>query len=367
MTNRRRLALAAVLALAACSKGETPAGGAKPKASEVPVTVAAVARKSVPVRLQAVGTVEASTTVAVKARMDGQITAVRFADGAPVARGQVLFELDDRALRAQVAQAQAVVQRDRAQIENLKGREERFRELVRQGFYSADAYEQVRTDLAAARATLAADEAALAAAQVQLSYTRITAPVAGRASRALIQVGNAVKSTDPAPLTTIATLAPAFVSVTVPEQQLPGIRAQLAKGPLGVVATLPGSTDVAAEGRLDFVDNAVDRMTGTVRLRATFPNRDEALWPGQFVRTAITLREQPDAIVVPSEAVQTGPKGSYVFVVKPDRTAELRPVKVDRTEGPDTVVAEGVAPGESVVTVGQIRVTPGAKLAPTQP
>lgn len=365
MNLRRSIALAAAVAVVACSKGETPAGGTKPKVTEVPVTVAAVARRSVPVRLSAIGTVEASTTVAVKARMDGQITAVRFADGAAVARGQILFELDDRALRAQLAQAQAVVQRDRAQIANLKSREERFRELVRQGFYSADAYEQVRSDLDAARATLAADEAAVAAAQVQLSYTRITAPVAGRAGRALIQVGNAVKSTDPAPLTTIATIAPAFVGLMVPEQQLPGIRAQLAKGPLAVVATASDGT--TAEGRLDFVDNMVDRDTGTVRLRATFPNRDEVLWPGQFVRASVTLREQPDAIVVPGEAVQAGPKGSYVFVVKADKTAELRIVKVDRTEGSETVIAEGLAPGESVVTVGQIRVTPGAKLAPKQP
>lgn len=361
----RSIALAAAFAVVACSKADNPGGGGKAKVTEVPVTTAAVVRKSMPVRLSAIGTVEASTTVAVKARMDGQITAVRFADGAAVARGQVLFELDDRALRAQLAQAQAVVQRDRAQVANLKSREERFRELVRQGFYSADAYEQVRADLDAARATLAADEAAVAAAQVQLSYARITAPVAGRASRALIQVGNAVKSTDPAPLTTIATLAPAFVAMTVPERELPGIRAQLAKGPLPVVATLPDAS--RAEGRLDFIDNMVDRDTGTVRLRATFPNRDEVLWPGQFVRASVTLREQPDAVVVPGEAVQAGPKGSYVFVVKPDRTAELRIVKVDRTEGADTVIAEGLAPGESVVTAGQIRVTPGAKLAPKQP
>ena len=349
--------------LAACSKGGEPAAGAKKPggATPVPVTVATVTKKSVPVHITAVGTVEASTTVTLKARMDGEITAVRFEDGAHVARGQVLFELDDRALRSRLAELRANVQRDRALAANRRIREQRFRDLLAKGFVSDDAWQQARTDREAADATLSANEAALAAAQVNLSYTRITAPVAGRIGRAVVQAGNAVKANDVSALAVIHALSPVYVSFPVPEQLLASVRARLAHGPLPVTATPTGAAGTVGDGRLTFVDNSVDAATGTVRLRATFPNRDEALWPGQFARVSVTLREDPEALVVPAESVQTGPKGTYVYVLKQDQTVELRPVKMDRTEGPDAVVAAGLTDGEIVVSSGQLRLTPGAR------
>lgn len=362
------LALIAALALgaAACSKEKDKAGEAKAKPA-VPVTTAAVVRKTMPVRIEAVGTVEPSTVVAVKAQIDGQITAVRFTDGQAVQRGQMLFELDDRALQAQVRELQAHVQRDRALAENQSAREQRYQDLRRKGFVSDDAYQQVRTDLEAARATLAADEAALAQARVQLSYTRITAAVSGRAGRAQVQIGNLVKANDTTALTTIHALTPIFVGFPVPEQQLPAIRAAMAKRPLPVAVAPTDGAPPVTDGRLTFIDNTVDARSGTVRLRATFANRDEALWPGQFARVVLTLMEQPDAVVVPAEAVQNGPKGQYVYAVKADGLAELRPVRIDRTEGGEAVVASGLAGGETVVTSGQIRVTPGAKVAVKKP
>jgi len=363
-------AAALVCMLSACSKGGestgSPPAGKSGVAAPVPVLVASVVQKPMPARIAAVGTVEASTTVSLKARMDGEITAVRFADGARVARGQVLFELDDRALRARAAELRANVQRDRALAANHRSREQRFRDLRAKGFVSDDAWQQARTDRESAEATQAANEAALAASQVDLSYTRIAAPAAGRIGRAMLQAGNAVKANDTAPLAVIHVLTPVHVSFPVPEQHLAEVRARLAQGPLPVTATPTGTTAEIADGRLTFVDNNVDSATGTVRMRATFPNRDEALWPGQFARVSVTLREEPAAIVAPSEAVQTGPKGTYVYVLKPDQTVEQRPVKVDRTEGPDSVIAGGLADGEIVVTSGQLRLTPGARAAPKQ-
>lgn len=364
------VAVAAALAflLGACSKDED--AGKKPEKSAVPapvpVSVSTVTRKSVPVRLAAVGTVEASATVALKARIDGEITAVRFTDGAAVKRGQILFELDDRELRSRADELRANVQRDRAMVANQRAREQRFRDLREKGFVSDDAWQQARTDRDAAVATLAANEAALAAAQISLSYTRITAPVSGRIGRAVLQTGNAVKANDVTSLAVINAVSPAYISFPVPEQRLADLRSRLASGPLPVTATPTGGTGSIDDGRVTFVDNSVDSATGTVRLRATFPNRDEALWPGQFARVSVTLREDPEAIVAPAESVQTGPKGAYVYVLKPDQTVELRPVVVDRTEGPDAVIASGVAPGEIVVVSGQLRLTPGARASPAR-
>lgn len=359
---------ALVIALGACSNGEAPDAGKKSEKSTapVPVSVSTVTRKSVPVRLAAVGTVEASATVALKARIDGEITAVRFTDGAAVTRGQILFELDDRELRSRADELRANVQRDRAMVANQRAREQRFRNLREKGFVSDDAWQQARTDRDTAVATLAANEAVLAAAQVSLSYTRITAPVAGRIGRAVLQTGNAVKANDATSLAVINAISPAYISFPVPEQRLADLRARLAAGPLSVTATPTGGAGRIDDGRLTFVDNSVDSATGTVRLRATFPNRDEALWPGQFARISVTLREDPEAIVTPAESVQTGPKGAYVYVLKPDQTVELRPVVVDRTEGPDAVIASGVAPGEIVVVSGQLRLTPGARASPAR-
>lgn len=355
--------LLALSILAACSdNGAAPPGAKSKPAVAVPVTTAQALRKTMPLKLQAIGNVEASTTVIVKSRIDGQITAVHLQDGHDIARGQLLFELDARALEAQVRQMQAAVQRDLALVANNAAKEKRYAELLQQGFISADAYNQIRTDLDAARATAAANEAALEAARIQLSYTRIVSPITGRAGKVMIQLGNVVKANDTLPLVTINAVAPIYVSFAVPEQHLPTIRAFLAKGPLAVRAVPTGESRAESEGRLSFIDNAVDQLTGTIRLRATFPNRDNVLWPGQFANVTLTLDRQENALVIPADAVQNGPKGAFVYVIKPDSSAEMRSVRVDRTDGPEAVIGEGLKDGETVVTSGQIRLTPGAKV-----
>lgn len=360
------IAVAAVaLSAAGCSPNDAAQDGAKSKAPPgVPVVTAQVVRKPMPVKLQAIGNVEPYTSVAIKSRIDGQIVAVRFRDGQDVRQGQLLFELDPRALQAQVKQLEANVVRDKVIVANDQAKERRYSDLLEKGFISADAYNQIKTDLDAAQANLQADQAALEAARVQLSYTRIDAPIGGRVGKIMIQIGNVVKANDTAALVTINAVVPIYVSFAVPEQYLPEIRRFMAKAPLVVHASPAGDASTQTDGQLTFVDNAVDAQTGTIRLRATFPNKDHMLWPGQFANVTLTLSQQLEAIVIPSQALQNGPKGQYVYVVQPDQSAEMRSVTVDRTDGLEAVIASGLKEGETVVTSGQIRLTPGARVAP---
>jgi len=363
---RSALAAAALaLSVTGCSPNDAAQESAKSKAAPgVPVVTAQVVRKPMPLKLQAIGNVEAYTSVAVKSRMDGQIIAVRFQDGQDVKAGQLLFALDPRALEAQVKQLEANVVRDKVIVANDQAKERRYKDLLDKGFISADAYNQIKTDLDAAQANVEANQAALEVARVQLSYTRITAPIGGRAGKIMIQIGNVVKANDTVALVTINAVVPIYVSFAVPEQYLPEIRRFMAKAPLAVHASPAGDASTQTNGQLTFIDNAVDAQTGTIRLRATFPNKDHVLWPGQFANVTLTLSEQPDAVVIPSQALQNGPKGQYVYVVQPDQSAEMRSVTVDRADGLEVVIASGLQAGETVVTSGQIRLTPGAKVAP---
>jgi multidrug efflux system membrane fusion protein len=329
----------------------------------VPVIVARVERKAVPLRLQGIGNVEPYATVAVKSRVDGQIVKVFFSDGDEIVEGQPLFQLDARPFQALLKQSEAALLRGRAQFDHARNQERRYKDLLQKGFVSQDAYAQFRTNVDTAAATVAAEEAAVENARLQLEYATIRSPIRGRTGKVMIQLGNLVKANDTNPLVVINQVAPVYVNFAVPEQYLEAIRKYMAKGKLLVQAVLAARAG-AAQGELAFIDNTVDTTTGTVRLRARFANQDRALWPGQFVTAVLTLTEQRDALVVPSEAVQTGPQGEFVFVVKPDSTVELRKVAVERAEGAQTVIAEGLAPGEQVVTTGQVRLTPGAKVKP---
>jgi multidrug efflux system membrane fusion protein len=354
--------LLSTLAAPGCndSKSEDKKSGPPP----APVTVTTVARATVPVSLVAIGNVEPIQTVAIKSRIDGEVAAVRVKDGQDVAKGELLFKLDDRYLQAQLKQLEAAEARDRALLANAISLEKRYKDLLSKGFVSEEAYTQARTSREAAEATVAADHAAVETARVQLSYTRLHSPIAGRAGKVMLPVGNNVKANDTAPLVVINQLAPIDVSFSVPDRYLDEIRAFSAKRSLRVRAAAQGAEGLEAVGQLTFIDNAVDAQTGTIRLGATFANADGRLWPGQFVTVRVTLAEQTDVVVIPSQAVQNGPKGQYVYVVKPDSTAELRDVVVERTEGEQAVVAKGLEAGESVVTTGQLRVVPGGKVAP---
>jgi len=373
MARRKKLfAIAAALAVVAVAVGLAAQYNKESRAAvrktpvAVPVTVAPVVAKTVPVRLYAIGNVEPFTTVAVKARVDGQIVSVHFNEGDEVRQGQLLFEIDPRPFAAALQQVQANLLRDRALVDRAADQEKRYKELLQKKFISPDAYGQVKTNLDSAAATVRADEAMVASAKLQLDYCSIRSPVTGYAGKIAIQRGNLVKANDTGPLVTINQVVPIYVSFSVPEQNLSDVRLHQANGDLRVQANAP---NVAApiEGKLIFVDNSADLSTGTIKLKATFPNKDKAMWPGQFVNVALTLYEQQGAIVAPSVAVQNGPTGQYVFVLKADQTVEMRPIKIARTEGDDTIVAGGLKVGDQVVTVGQLRLAPGMRVDTSSP
>jgi multidrug efflux system membrane fusion protein len=330
-------------------------------APAIPVVVAEAAMKTVAFRLTAIGNAEAVATVAVKARVDGQIVSVNFKEGQEVRKGEVLFNIDPRPFQAALRQAEANFLRDKAQRDQARSQEKRYQELLEKNFISKEAYAQIRTNAETAEATAKASEAALENARLNLDYCTIKSPIDGYVGRTLLQAGNLVKANDVLPLIVINQVKPIYVNFAVPEQSLPMVRKYMAEGPLAVEALAPGTAKPLAEGRVRFVDNAVDPNTGTIKVRAQFDNRDASLWPGQFVNVSVRLYEEHDAIVVPSRALQTGPDGQYVYIVKPDLTAEVRKVAVERGDGDDSIV-KGIAKGEKVVTRGALRLSPGIKV-----
>jgi len=336
------------------------------------LVVADVAAQSpTPILVNAIGTVQSIATVMIKARMDGEIAEVHFEEGQEVNEGDVLFTLDDQGVRAQLQQAEANLERDRAQLERNKLEVTRQTELAHRGVASAQKLEDTTTSVAVTEATVRASEAAVENARVNLAYTTIRAPITGRTGSISLKRGNVVKAMDTAPnvvpLVTITQLRPIYVSLTVPERYLPDLRAAMAAGPVPVAATARGQTGAPATGTLTFIDNQVDVTTGTIALKARFANDDERLWPGQFVNVTLTLGNQENAIVVPSVAIQIGPNGPYVFVIRPDSTVELRLVKPDRMVGDKTVVAQGIAAGERVVVDGQLRLGNGTRVTVQAP
>jgi multidrug efflux system membrane fusion protein len=329
----------------------------------VPVAVVAAVQQSVPVRLQAIGNVEPYASVAVKSRVDGQILEVQFREGQEVKKGVILFRIDPRPFEAAARQAEAQALRDAASRDQAASQERRYQELLEKNFVSKDAYAQYRTNAQTAQATAKATEAALENAKLNLEYTVIRSPIDGYVGRALLQAGNMVKANDTISLVVINQVKPVYVSFAIPEQQLATVRDLMRKGSLTVEVAAPGSDKTVATGRIAFLDNAVDQTTGTIKVRAMFDNGDAALWPGQFYTVNVKLYDEANAIVVPSRALQTGPDGQFVYVVKADMTAELRKVVVARTEGDVAVLAEGkLAKGERVVVRGALRLAPGIKV-----
>jgi membrane fusion protein, multidrug efflux system len=382
----------------------------------VPVSAATAERRVVPVQVLTVGTVQAYTTVGVKSQVAGQVQQVHFTEGQEVKRGDLLFSIDPRPLEAAVRQAEANVAKDRAQVrqaeaafaqrqaevtqalanlerdvaqlDNARVQEQRYATLVEKEFIAREQYDQVRTALAALQATVGADRAAVDnarasaraaeamvdnaraaiqaneamvdTARLQLAYTTIRAPMDGRTGNLLVQAGNVVKATEDNPLVVIAQIRPIYVSFAVPEPHLTAIKKYQAEGTLKVESVLDGGQRTIV-GAVTFMNNTVDANTGTIQLKATFPNADSALWPGQFVDVALTLTSE-QAVLVPTQAVQAGQQGSFVFVVKPDSTVESRPVKVGRRLARELVIEQGVKAGDRVVTDGQLRLVPGARV-----
>ncbi|HUB96361.1 MAG TPA: efflux RND transporter periplasmic adaptor subunit [Stellaceae bacterium] len=330
-------------------------------AAGVPVVVATATEMPVPALIETIGTVMPIATVSVKSRIDGYIDSVAIHDGQYVKTGDVMFRLDARAAQAQVLQMQAQLARDQAQHANAKRNVERDTPIVGKDFMSKQQFDTDTTTAQALDATTAADQALLDNAKVMLSYDTITAPIDGRVGAIAIKSGNSIKSND-VPLATVNQIKPIYVNFNLPQDELPALREAMSKGPVPVIVRPQGDDGAPIMGAVQFFDNSVDVTSGTIAVRAQFANDDERLWPGQYVNVSVTTRVDPDAIVVPPAAVQVGQDNDYVYLIKSDLTAELRPVKVARTVDGKTVIASGLSAGDRVVTDGQMRLTNGVKV-----
>ena len=350
---------ATLVAAAACGKKE--ARGGAPEAA--PVAVATVAKQDVPLDVRAIGHVDPYLTVAVKARVGGEVVRLGFREGQDVRKGDLLFQIDPRPYQAALAQAQAQLERDRAIAQNAQQDVQRYTELVQKDYVTKEQFDATRSNAAATLASVRADEAGVETARLNVSYCTVVSPITGRTGSVLVNVGNQVKGNDDKPLVVVNQIQPIYVSFSVPESSLALIRQRARPGEkLQATASVAGNPASARQGELTFMDNTVDPATGTILLKATFANKDEALWPGEYVDVVLTLAHEPGSIVVPSQAVQTGQTGQFVWVVKNDMTVESRPVTIARTHGTLTVVARGLQPGERVVTDGQLRLSPGARV-----
>jgi multidrug efflux system membrane fusion protein len=327
-----------------------------------PVVATTVARQAVPLDFSVIGSVQASESVAVKSRLDGQIVKTHFKEGDEVKAGDLLFTLDSRAIEAQMHQAEANLARDQAQLVNYKRTVGRLGDLAQREFASRQSLDDARTNEAVTIASAAADQAAIENAKVQLSYTKILAPIDGRTGVITLTNGNTVKANDTVTIVTIAKIHPINVLFAVPQKYFDQVRQALAKGPVEAYAEIPNGGGRKIPGGISFFDNNIDPTTGTFQVKATFANDDGSLWPGMFVSVIVRLGVQSDALVVASAAVQSGQNGSYVFVVRPDLTAEMRPVTVAREADGRSIIASGLKDGEKVVVDGQLRLTNGTKV-----
>lgn len=356
------LLLTICILLPSCSGKEE-----KPKAKPpVPVTVSVSKRKTVPVQIRVIGSVEALSTVSIKSQVNGMLEKVYFNEGADVSRGALLFSIDSRPFEAVLRQARAALLRDIAQEKFARDQARRYGELLKDGIVTQDQYEQLRTNAEALAESVRADRALVDNAAVMLGYCTIRSPIDGRTGNLMVQRGNLVKANDVPILVTINQITPIYVTFSVPEKELSEIKKHMASGDLKVEALIPNDSGTAEQGVISFLDNMVDTSTGTIKLKGTFANRQRKLWPGQFVNVVLTLTVVPNAVIVPAQAVQTGQEGLFVFVVKPDNTVDFRPVIAGETYNGETVIVKGLNGGETVVTDGQLQLSPGAHVTLAQ-
>ncbi len=355
LSKRAGIPILLLVLLASCSSGK-----AKQAPRVVPVVAETANQKDVPLQLKTIGNVEAYNAVTVKALVGGEIAGVFFKEGQDVRKGDLLFKIDARPYEAALRQAQASLARDLAQAKNAEEQAKRYAILVQKDYVSRDQYDQLQANADALAAAVEADRATVENAKLQLDYCTIKSPINGRAGSVLVNVGNVIKANDVS-LTTINQIIPIYVSFSLPEQNLADVKKHAAAGDLEVEVFIPGDAR-SARGALTFIDNTVDKSTGTIKLKGSFANNDRRLWPGQFVDVILTLTTERNRVVVPSQAIQTGQQGQYVYVINNDMSADLRNVTVGRTYQNVTIIDKGVSPGERIVTDGQLRLTPGSKV-----
>jgi multidrug efflux system membrane fusion protein len=343
------------------------AAGASLGAPAVPVTVGIAEKKDMPVFVRALGTVQAYQSVTVKARVDGQIVKVSFEEGRDVKAGDPLFQIDPRPFQALLEQAQAAKQRDQAQLVGAQLDLERYGKLIGSGFQSRQSYDQQQATVDALKGSIASDQATIDTAQLNLNYADIRAPIDGRTGQRLVDLGNLVQASQSTALVNITQIKPIFVNFTIPQLANHNLRKNQAAHPLTVFAYSADDTYKLAEGKITLVDNQIDTATGTLRLKGTFDNSDEKLWPGEFVSVRLQLNVNKDAVTVPQTAVMQGSNGFYAYVVKPDNTAERRIIEVSATLDGVAVIAKGVDAGEKIVIDGQYRLINGAHVRIDQP
>ena len=329
----------------------------------VPVVVAQAVQKTVPVEIRAIGNVEAYSNVSIKAQVTGLVTAVHFHEGQDVQKGAVLFDIDKRPFEGALEVAEAELARDKAKAQNARIQADRYAKLFEQGVASRDQYDSTRADADSQEASVRSDQAIINNAKLNLEYCTITSPIDGRTGSVLVYPGNLTKANDVPVLVVINQLIPIYVNFAVPEQYLAEVKKYMAAGSLHVSAQVPDQPGASEQGTLSFIDNSVDNTTGTIHMKATFRNTQRKLWPGQFVTIVLTLTSERNVTVIPASAINVSQNGQYVYVIKPDNTAESRPVASGRTIGGETVITSGLRAGETVVTDGQLRLVAGARVS----
>jgi multidrug efflux system membrane fusion protein len=346
------------LILLACSQQKSA-----PQKPVVPVTAATAELKAIPYEINAIGNIAEYAGVNVRSQVGGYLSKIHFQKGQFVKKGDILFTIDPRSYQASLLQAEGALAKDKAQLANARADESRYAELVKKGYISKQQYDQAQAAANSLEAVVKADNAAVEYAKVQLSFCYIHAPISGRLGDILIDEGNLVKAADDNKfLVTIRQIQPIYVSFSVPEKNLGEIKKYMSSRQLSVDVYTDKGDSKPEKGMLTFVDNTVDMGTGTIRLKGTLKNETGRLWPGQFVNVVLSLYTQQDAVTMPSQAIQSGQNGQYVYIIKDDLTTEIRPVVVSRTYGNDSIVEKGLKPGEKVVTDGQLRIMPGAKV-----
>ena len=349
-----------LVAASACGKKRPPA---EPPA--LAVEAATATAKDIPVQVKAIGNVRPYSFVQVKALVGGTLLKVGFKEGQDVKTGDLLFQINPQPFEIALAQAEAQLARDQAQLKNAEDDARRYVDLVQKDYVTQEHYEQLVSDAEVQRDVVKGDQALVDNARLNLDYCTIRSPIEGRTGSLVVYPGNLVKANDTGPLVVINQVLPIYVAYAVPEQNLGPIKAYRAQGQVTTEAYLQGQ-EKPVQGKLTFVDNAIDTTTGTISLKSTFPNADRALWPGQFVNVVLTLTVEKGVVTVPTQAVQAGQNGAYVMVIKKDMTVESRPVTVARTYGYDSVISQGLSSGERVVTEGLLRLAPGAKVRITK-